>query len=77
MHFGAVAGTPVIALAGPTNPARLYPYKTRTEKYPGERIRKMNFECYDAYGSFAQCSGSEMNAISVDDVYEKVLPYLG
>ena len=76
MHFGAVAGTPVIALAGPTNPARLYPYKTRTEKYPGERIRKMSFECYDEYGSFAQCSGNEMNMIEVNDVYEKTLPYV-
>ena len=56
MHFGAVAGVPVIALAGPTNPERLFPYKTRTEKYPGEWIRKMAFECYDAYGSYAKCS---------------------
>lgn len=76
MHFGAVAGVPVIALAGPTNPERLYPYKTRTEKYPGERIRKMSFECYDAYGSYDKCTGDEMNAISVDEVYAKTLPYL-
>ncbi len=76
MHFGAVAGTPVIALAGPTNPERLYPYKTRTEKYPGEWIRKMSFECYDAYGSYDQCTGDEMNAINVEEVYNKTLPYL-
>gem|GEM_PF-5134029 len=76
MHFGAAAGTPVIALAGPTDPSRLYPYKTRTEKYPGERIRKMEFECYDAYGSFAACSGEEMNMIEVDEVFAKVLPYV-
>lgn len=76
MHFGAVAGTPVIALAGPTNPERLYPYISKTEKYPGERIWKMEFECYDAYGSFAACSGNEMNMIEVDEVYNKTLPYL-
>lgn len=76
MHFGAVAGTPVIALAGPTDPARLYPYKTSTEKYPWERIWKMEFECYDEYGSYAKCSWNEMDMISVDEVYNKVLPYV-
>lgn len=34
MHFGGVAGVPIIAMAGPTNPERLFPHITRTEKYP-------------------------------------------
>ena len=76
MHFGACAGVPVIALAGPTDPRRLFPYHTRTEKYPGEWIRKMTFECYDAYGSFEACTGKEMDAISVQEIYNTTLSYL-
>lgn len=76
MHFGACAQTPVIALAWPTDPSRLFPHKTRTEKYPGEWIWKMSFECYDAYGSYEKCTGKEMDMINPDELYERTLSYL-
>lgn len=33
----------------------------------------MDFECYDAYGSYAACSGDEMNKIAVDEVVKTAL----
>lgn len=63
MHLVWCTQTPMIALAWPTNPHRLYPYK-----HPWNILWKETKECYDIYGSFDACTGNEINKITVDDV---------
>lgn len=65
MHLVWCTLTPMIVLAWPTNPHRLYPYH-----HPWTILWKMKTECYDLYGSFKSCTGKEIDKIIVNDVLD-------
>lgn len=63
MHLVGCTHTPVILLAWPTNPHRLYPYK-----HPWSILWKETKECYDLYGSYSSCKGNEIDKIKIQDI---------
>ena len=65
MHLAAAVGTPVLALFGPTDPARTGPYG------PGHRVIRAGVECAPCLRR--RCPREEricMTALSVDRVFE-------
>jgi len=65
MHLAAAMGTPVVALFGPTDPARTGPYG------PGHRIVRKEIPCSPCFRR--QCEAPRcMTEISVEDVFEAV-----
>ena len=65
MHIAAACGVPVVALFGPTNPARTGPYGR------GHSIIRGDCACAPCYKK--QCKDIRcMDSISVDEVYEKI-----
>ena len=62
MHLAAAVGTPVIALFGPTDPARTGPYG------PGHRVIRRGLHCMPCFKK--QCeTKSCMNQIAVEEVF--------
>ena len=62
MHLAAAVGTPVIALFGPTDPARTGPYG------PGHRVIRGGLHCMPCFKK--QCeTKSCMNQIAVEEVF--------
>jgi ADP-heptose:LPS heptosyltransferase len=68
MHFVGCTATPMVALAGPTNPERFYPKNSDGSWHPSGWIWKMEKECYDVWGGYGNCRGDEMDKIEVEDV---------
>lgn len=65
MHIAAAAGTPVVALFGPTDPSRTGPYG------PGHRVIRRNLPCSPCFRK--RCETKEcMQEIGVDDVLEAI-----
>ena len=65
MHIAAACGVPVVALFGPTNPARTGPYGR------GHIIIRGDSACAPCYKK--KCKDTRcMDSISVDQVYEKI-----
>jgi len=67
MHMAALAGIPVVALFGPTNPELVGPYKV-----PGKIVRNEMLDCLVCRKRSCEdliC----MHSISVDQVYEQAL----
>jgi len=70
MHMASLAGIPVVALFGPTDPVLVGPYNK-----PGRVLRNESLDCLvcrKRYCSELTC----METISVDDVYENALKLL-
>jgi lipopolysaccharide heptosyltransferase I len=65
MHIAAACGVPVVALFGPTSPARTGPYGS------GHIVIKADTPCAPCYKK--KCKDIRcMESISVDEVYEKI-----
>ncbi len=71
-HFVWCTRTPMLALAGPTNPYRFYPHTTQKESHPIWWLWKCKKECYDVYGWYSACKGDEIDKITVADVLENM-----
>ncbi|MEW6335105.1 MAG: glycosyltransferase family 9 protein [Thermodesulfobacteriota bacterium] len=70
MHLAAAVGTPVVALFGPTDPARTGPYG------PGHRIIRRDLDCSPCFRK--HCSAPRcMTDISVEEVFAAVRAVLG
>jgi heptosyltransferase-1 len=70
MHLAAAVGTPVVALFGPTDPARTGPCG------PGHRIIRCGISCSPCFRK--QCKAPRcMTEISVEDVFAAVKDVLG
>jgi ADP-heptose:LPS heptosyltransferase len=70
MHLAAAVGTPVVALFGPTDPARTGPYGR------GHRIIRRGISCSPCFRK--QCEAPRcMTEISVEDVFAAVKDVLG
>lgn len=65
MHLAAAVGTPVVALFGPTDPARTGPYG------PGHRIIRRRLECMPCFKKHCK-TRSCMNQITVEEVFAAV-----
>ncbi len=65
MHLAAAVGTPVIALFGPTDPARTGPYG------PGHRIIRGVMPCIPCFRKHCE-TGDCMRAIAVETVFSAV-----
>jgi 3-deoxy-D-manno-octulosonic-acid transferase/heptosyltransferase-1 len=70
MHLAAATGTPVVALFGPTDPARTGPYGS------GHRIVRRGISCSPCFRK--QCEAPRcMTEITVEDVFAAVKEILG
>lgn len=65
MHLVWCTQTPMIVLAGPTNPYRLSPYQ-----HPWTIIWKESKECYNLYGEYVDCKWDEINKITIKDILD-------
>jgi heptosyltransferase-1 len=65
MHLAAAVGTPVVALFGPTDPARTGPYG------PGHRIIRCGLSCSPCFRKHCKAPRC-MTEISVEDVFATV-----
>jgi len=72
MHFAGAVQTPIIALFGPTNPYKIFPYDREGNFTKIWRIWKEKKECYNVYGSYDKCKGDEINKIEVREVLELI-----
>jgi len=73
IHFVWCTDTPLLTIAGPTNPRRFHPFTDSWQPHPIWWIWKEKEECYDVYGSYDKCKGNEINKISVDEVFIKFI----
>jgi len=70
MHLAAAVGTPVVALFGPTDPARTGPYG------PGHRVIRRDLPCMPCFRK--RCEAPRcMTEISVDEVFTAMKEILG
>jgi len=65
MHLAAAVGTPVVALFGPTDPARTGPYGE------GHRVLQKGLNCSPCFRKSCK-TGSCMQNITVDEVFDAV-----
>lgn len=70
MHMAAMAGTPVVALFGPTHPERVGPYRVKHAVIQAEGLACLC--CRKRGCEHLSC----MRGITVDVVYEKVMSFL-
>jgi lipopolysaccharide heptosyltransferase I len=70
MHMAAMAGTPVVALFGPTHPDRVGPYRVKNAVIQAEGLACLC--CRKRVCDHLSC----MRGITVDIVYEKVMAFL-
>ncbi len=73
MHLAALAGTPVVALFGPTHPAKVGPYSLVKNKHRILRAEKLGcLECRNRNCSYRSC----MRKITPERVYRTATPLL-
>ena len=70
VHFVGCTETPLVTIAGPTNPWRFHPFDNHEMPQKPWWIWKMDYECYDEYGSYKNCKGDEIDKVKVEDVLE-------